>query len=177
MAEMTRGAFGAATARPAPAWLVGLLAGVGAGIVAGAASVATLIAFRTHVPPYAATFWSALAAGILGGLLYAWLARMLPRPVPALWVVCLAIATIDSALIALLPLPSGRGPLGLPIVGLTTPLRQLLTFAGIGHLGTRHFPASSLPAATATHYITAVAVALLVPWWAPLRGGRGGLGG
>ena len=168
MAEMTRGMHSVPAARPAPAWGVGLLAGLGAGVVAGAASVGVELALGARVPPHNTTFWSALAAGLLGGLLYAWLARAVPRPVPALWTISLLIATIDSALIAFLPLPSGGGP-RLPIVGLTVPLRQLLALVGIGHFGARHFPASSLAADTATHYITAVAVALLVPWWAPSR--------
>jgi hypothetical protein len=155
--------------RPAPAWSLSLLAGIGAGVVAGAASVGAEVTLRARVPPHTYTFWSALAAGVLGGLLYAWLARALPRPAPALWLIALGIATVDSALIAFLPLPSGGGR-PLPIAGLEVPLRQLLALVGIGRLGTRYFPASSLLADTATHYITAVAVSLLVPWWAPARG-------
>lgn len=154
-------------ARALPNWGASVLAGVGAGAVAGVACVGAEIALHAQLPPRVPTLWSAFVAGILGGLLYGWLARVVRRPAAALWAIALAVATIDSLLIAALPPASGRGPsLGLPIVGLVAPLRQLLALVGIGHFATRRFPASSLLAFTATHYITAVAVSLLVPWWA-----------
>ena len=150
-----------------PSWGTSVLAGIGAGAVAAMACVGTEIALHSALPPRVPTLWSAFVAGILGGVLYAWLARVVRRPEAALWAIALVIATIDSLLVAFLPAASGRGPsIGIPIVGLVAPLRQLLALVGIGHLGTRHFPASSLLAFTATHYITAVTVSLLVPWWA-----------
>jgi hypothetical protein len=89
------------------------------------------------------------------------------RPVVALWVITLAIATIDSLLIATLPYALGPNPsIGIPVVGLIVPIRQLLALVGIGHLGTRHFPSQYLPAAAMTHYITAVA------YRCSCRGGR-----
>lgn len=91
----------------------------------------------------------------------------IPPSLVALWVITLAIATIDSLLIATLPYALGPNPsIGIPVVGLIVPVRQLLALVGIGHFGTRHFPAQYLLAAAMTHYITAVAVSLLVPWWA-----------
>ncbi len=159
------------TVRAVPSWGASVLAGIGAGVVAAVACVGAEIALHASLPPRVPTLWSAFVAGILGGLLYGWLARVVRRPVAALWVIALVVATIDSLLIAALPPASGRGPsIGVPIVGLVAPLRQLLALVGIGHLGTRRFPASSLFAFTATHYITAVSVSLLVPWWArPVR--------
>lgn len=50
-----------------------------------------------------------------------------------------------------------------------TPFRQLRALARVRHLGTRHFPGAYLAVATMTHYITAVAVAPLVPRWAKSR--------
>jgi hypothetical protein len=152
--------------RAVPGWGASVLAGIGAGVVAAVACVAAEIALRAQLPPRVPTLWSAFVAGILGGLLYGWLARAVRRPVAVLWATTLAIATIDSLLIAALPPASGRGPsIGIPIAGLVAPLRQLLALVGIGHLGTRRIPAAALFAFTATHYITAVSVSLLVPWW------------
>jgi len=150
-------------------WGFGLLAGVGAGVVAALAGLAVGAVMRASIPPPFFVAWSAFAAGVLGGLLYAWLSRLLDRPAPALWIITLALATIDSALIAFLPMPAGASPVRLPIVGLIVPLRQLAALAGIGRLGERHFPAANLAADTLMHYTTAVAVALLVPAWARRR--------
>jgi hypothetical protein len=158
------------TVRPAPGWGASIIAGAGAGVAAALASVGAEIVMHAQAPPRVATLWSAFVAGILGGILYGWLGRVVRRPVAALWVITLVIATIDSLLIATLPGASGPNRLlGIPIVGLIAPLRQLLALVGIGHLGTRHFPASSLLAVTTTHYVTAVAVSLLVPRWAKPR--------
>ena len=157
--------------RAVPGWGASIIAGAGAGVVAALASVGAEIVMHAQAPPRVATLWSAFVAGILGGILYGWLGRVVRRPAAALWVITLVVATIDSLLIATLPGASGPNPLrGIPIVGLIAPLRQLLALAGIGHLGTRHFPASSLLPVTTTHYVTAVAVSLLVPWWANPRG-------
>ena len=141
-----------------------LLAGTGAGIVAAAASVAAQLLMGARYPEPAETACSAFAAGIAGGLLYAVLMRISVRPVRALWAISLAIATLDSAMIALLPMPAGHGPrLGVPVGGLIVPVRQLAALAGMGHFGIRHFPPALLPADTVIHYLPAVAVALLVP--------------
>jgi hypothetical protein len=111
-----------------------------------------------------------VVAGALGGLLYGWLSRISRRPVAALWVITLVVATIDSLLIAALPLPVGPNPsTGIPIVGLVVPIRQLFALVGIGRLGTHHFPAAYIAADTGTHYVTAAAVSLLVPSWARSR--------
>jgi len=167
---MTEGIEQIPTVRAVPGWGASIFAGAGAGVVAALASVGAEIVMHAQAPPRVATLWSAFVAGILGGILYEWLGRVVRRPAAALWVITLVVATIDSLLIATLPGASGPNPLrGIPIVGLLTPLRQLLALAGIGHLGTQHFPASSLLAATTTHYVTAVAVSLLVPWWAKPR--------
>lgn len=155
----------------APGWAASLAAGAVAGVVAAVASVGVEIVTLSRLPPRVPTLWSAFVAGILAGLLYGGLCRMVRRPVVALWVVTLVLATIDSLLIALLPGASGRSPsLGIPISGLLTPLRQVLALAGIGHLGTRRFPGAYLPVATITHYITVVAVSLIVPRVAKPRG-------
>lgn len=153
--------------RAAPEWGTSIVAGAGAGVVAALASVGAEIVMHAQLPTRIATLWSAFVAGILGGILYGWLGRAVRRPAAALWVITLVVATIDSLLIAILPFPEGPNPsIGIPIVGLMVPLRQLLALVGIGHLGTRHFPAQFLPADTTIHYITAVAVSLIVPWWA-----------
>ena len=150
-------------------WGFGLLAGVGAGVVAALAGLAVGAVMRSNVPPPHFVAWSAFAAGVLGGVLYAWVSRLTDRPAPALWIITLALATIDSALIAFLPMPAGASPVRLPIVGLIVPLRQIAALVGIGRLGERHFPAANLAADTLMHYTTAVAVALLVPAWARRR--------
>ena len=54
-------------------WGAGLLAGVGAGIVAAVACLAVNAVFHARIPPADAVAWSAFVAGVLGGLLYAWL--------------------------------------------------------------------------------------------------------
>src|SRR5207302_6393190 len=125
-------------ARNVVGWGAGLLAGVGAGVVAALAGLAVGAAMRASIPPPLFVAWSAFAAGVLGGLLYAWLSRLLNRPAPAFWIITLALATIDSALIAFLPMPAVASPVRLPIVGLIVPLRQLAALVGIGRLGERH---------------------------------------
>jgi hypothetical protein len=154
-----------------PGWGISVLAGAGAGVAAAFAAVGIEAAMHSPLPPRTATLWSAFVAGVLGGIVYAWLGRMSRRPATWLWAISLTIATIDSLLIADVPLPSGRGPsVGIPIAGLLVPLRQLLTFLGIGHLGIRYFPKQYLSVSILTHYVTAVAVSALVPLW--VRGRR-----
>ena len=148
-------------------WRSGLLAGVGAGIVAAVACLAVNAVFRTRIPPADATAWSAFVAGVLGGLLYAWLSRITSRPALTLWIVTLVLATIDSILIITQPFPAGAGPLfGIPVWGLIVPLKQAEALVGIGHFTNEHFPANYLVSDTLLHYVTAVAVSILVPLWA-----------
>jgi len=123
-----------------------------------------------RIAPLPEIAWSALVAGIAGGLVYRVLTRVAQRPIRALWVVSLGIATLDNLLIALLPLPGGHEPhLGIPIDGLLIPLRQVSALAGFGHFSTRFFPVWKLPADMLMHYVPAVAVAALVPWLAGFR--------
>jgi len=149
-----------------------LVAGMVAGAVAAVVSVGGQLAMGLRYPEAPETAWSAFVAGIAGGLLYAVLVRLVRHPARALWAVSLGVATLDSLLIIALPLPAGHGPhLGIPIVGLVVPVRQMAALVGLGHLGTRHFPAALLPADTVLHYIPAAAVAMLVPWLAGTRRG------
>jgi hypothetical protein len=149
----------------------GVLAGAGAGVVAGLAAAATGIVMHSRTPPAVPAAWSGLASGILGGLVYSGLSRVTARPAPALWVISLVLATIDSVLIATLPFPVGSATLfGAPIVGVIVPLKQVLALAGLGRFGAHHFPAAALPTATTMHYVCAAVVSLLVP---PLAGRRG----
>ena len=145
------------------AWSV--LAGIGAGMVAALATAAAELAMGVHIPPVKESALSAFFAALAGGLLYAALFETVRRPVTALWIASLGIATVDSLLVALLPMPAGRGfDIGIPIDGLIVPLRQLAALVGLGHFGSRHFPATLLPADTVLHYIPALTVALLVPY-------------
>ena len=146
-------------------WGSGLVAGVGAGIVAAVACLAVNAVFRARIPPADATAWSAFVSGVLGGLLYAWLSRITSRPALTLWIVTLVLATIDSILIITQPFPVGAGPLfGIPIWGLMVPLEQAAALVGIGHFTGQRFPANYLVSTTLLHYVTAVAVSILVPW-------------
>src|SRR5438445_3404939 len=148
-----------------------LAAGVGAGAVAAVGSMGVQLATGVRIAPLPEVAWSAFAAGLVGGLLYWVLAHVVRRPIPALWGVSLGIATLDNVLIALLPLPGGHEPhLGIPIDGLVIPLRQMAALAGFGHFGARFFPVAKLPADIIMHYVPAVAVAMLVPWWVGFRG-------
>lgn len=156
-----------------PGWGMSLIAGVGAGIVAAIVGVGLEVATGAKLPPQVPTAWSALVAGALGGLLYGWLSRITSRPVMALWIISLVLATIDSLLIATQAFPEGSLSVpGIPIVGLVVPLRQAAALLGIGHFSQRHFPREYLLMDTLVHYVTAVAVSLLVPWWAKPRGAQ-----
>ncbi len=156
-----------------PGWGISLIAGIGAGIIAALVTVGLEFATGARLPPHTPTAWSAFVAGVLGGLLYGWLGRITRRPVLALWIITLVLATIDSLLIITQPFAEGAtSPFGLPIIGLMVPLRQAAALVGLGHFTQRHFPRESLPIDTVVHYATAVVVSLLVPWWAKPRGGR-----
>jgi hypothetical protein len=144
-----------------------LVAGLGAGVVGALASVAAEVSLRVRFPLLTDTALSAFFAGLAGGLLYAVLVGIVRRPVSVLWILSLGIATIDSLLIAVLPLPAGPSlQVGIPIDGLIIPIEQLGALLGIGHFGTTHFPPMYLPADAVLHYIPALAVAVLVPRWA-----------
>jgi hypothetical protein len=146
-------------------------AGIGAGIVSALGCVGVQLITGVHVAPLPELAWSAFVAGMAGGLLYWVLARVVRRPILALWGMSLGIATLDNLLIAFLPLPGGHEPhLGIPIDGLVIPLRQLAALVGVGHFGARYFPVAKLPVDLIMHYVPAVAVAALVPWLAGLRG-------
>src|SRR5437879_1577184 len=148
-----------------------LAAGIGAGVVAAVGSMGIQLATGVHIASLREVAWSAFVAGIAGGLLYWVLAHVVRHPIPALWGVSLGIATLDNLLIAFLPLPGGHEPrLGIPIDGLMIPLRQMAALAGFGHFGARFFPVAKLPADIIMHYVPAVAVAMLVPWWVGFRG-------
>jgi hypothetical protein len=150
-------------------WGAGVLAGAGAGIVAALACVVLVLVLR-EAPPPTYTAWSAFVAGVLGGVVYAWMSRVVSRPALALWIISLGLATVDSLMIIALPLPAGPAPkIGIPAAGLIVPIRQAAALVGMGQFSDRHFPAAFLVNVTIIHYVTAVAVALLVPWWARRR--------
>ena len=122
---------------------------------------------QARLPPAVPAAGSAFVASLLGGLFYAWLSRIVSRPRLVFWLVTLSVATIDSILIATMALPEiVETPPGVPIYGLLIPLRQLAALLGIGRLGQQHFPRAFLPADAVMHYVTATAIALLVPFWA-----------
>jgi hypothetical protein len=149
-------------------WLkTALVAGFGAGVVGALSSVGAELGLGVRFPLLTDTALSALFAGLAGGLLYAVLVGIVRRPVSVLWILSLGIATVDSLLIALLPLPAGPSlQVGTPIDGLIIPMEQVGALLGLGHFGTTHFPMMYLPADTILHYIPALAVAVLVPRWA-----------
>jgi hypothetical protein len=144
-----------------------LVAGLGAGVVGALGSIAAQLGLGIQFPLPSDTASSAFFAGLAGGLLYAVLVVAVRRPVTVLWILSLGIATLDSLLIAFLPLPAGPSlDVAIPIDGLVIPIEQLGALLGLAHFGTTHFPVTYLPADTLLHYIPAVAVALLVPRWA-----------
>lgn len=144
-----------------------VVAGLGAGLAGAAAAVAAELALSVRFPLPADTALSAFFAGVAGGLLYAALVGNVRRPVSILWILSLGFATVDSLLIALLPLPAGPGLQGgLPIDGLIIPIEQIGALLGVWHFGPTHFPATYLPADVLLHYLPAIAVAVLVPRWA-----------
>ena len=97
-------------------------------------------------------------------MLYAILVGSVRRAVSVLWILCLGIATVDSLLIGLLPLPVGVDlNVGIPIDGLVVPIEQFGALLGFGHFSATRFPATYLPADMVLHYIPALAVAVLVP--------------
>jgi hypothetical protein len=144
-----------------------LRAGLVAGGVGALSSVGAELVLGVRFPLLSDTAMSAFLAGLGGGLLYAVLVVITRRPISALWWLTLGIATVDSLLIALLPLPAGPGlGAGTPFDGLVIPIEQMGALLGLGHFGTTHFPTAYLPADAVLHFIPALAVAGLVPRWA-----------
>jgi hypothetical protein len=155
---------------PEVGWCTGLLAGAVAGLVAAVISAIVRVVFHAVLPPLIPTMGSAFVAGLVGGLLYVGLTRLLDYPGWALWILGLLLATVDSILVALLPAAAGPAPRYLfPIAGLMFPIRQIAALVGLGQFGTGRFPAQYLFANTVIHYVTAAAVALVVPLVVRLR--------
>jgi hypothetical protein len=125
---------------------------------------------HSRVPPVLGTAGSSVAAGLLGGLVYAVWSRISPRPVPALWLTCLLVATLDTVVLFTLPFPTaGRHPGLAPLAGIVTPLLQILALFGIGGSSPMHMPASFHGIYLAVHYLTAIVVGLLIPVFASPR--------
>lgn len=141
-----------------------LAAGIGAGAVAGLVNVVLLMLVHARIPPVVATAWSSVVAGALGGLVYAIWTRISPRPVAALWLTSLLIATVDTIVVLTLPFPTAGRHLGLaPLAGIVTPLLQILALFGIGGSSPMHLPASAQGPFLVTHYVTAIVVSALIP--------------
>ncbi|HEV2440868.1 MAG TPA: hypothetical protein VGX97_12485 [bacterium] len=146
---------------------VALTAGIGAGVGAGLVTVALLLLTHNRIPPIQGTFGSCILAGALAGLVYAMWTRISPRPVAALWLTSLLVATIDTIVIFVLPFPTAGRQLGLgAIAGIVTPLLQILALFGIGGLGRGHMPASFLGVYLAVHCIPAIVISALIPIFA-----------
>lgn len=144
-----------------------LAAGIGAGAAAGLVNVGLLTLVRAHIPPAVATGWSSVVAGGLGGLIYAMWSRISPRPVAALWLTSLLVATIDTVVIFTLPFPTAGRHIGLaPLAGIVTPLLQILALFGIGGSSRGHLPTTFLGIYLTVHYVTAVVVSVLIPVFA-----------
>lgn len=164
--ERTRGSAGLARTSstagvPVPLALAG---GIGAGAAAGLSNIALLELTHSHIPPVTGTAGSSVAAGVLGGLVYAMWSRISPRPVAALWLTSLLVATLDTVVLFALPLPTAGRHLGLaPLAGIVTPLLQILALFGIGGSSVNRMPASFQGIMLAVHYLTAVVVSLVIP--------------
>ncbi len=141
-----------------------LVAGIGAGAVAGLVNIGLLTVLHARIPPVVATGWSSVVAGVLGGLVYGMWSRISPRPVAALWLTSLLVATIDTIVIFTLPFPTAGRHIGLaPLAGIVTPLLQILALFGIGGSSAGHLPASFLGIYVDIHYLTAIVVSALIP--------------
>ena len=148
-----------------------LAAGIGAGAAAGLIDIGLLELTHSRIPPALGTAGSSVAAGLLGGLVYAMWSRISPRPVPALWLTCLLVATLDTVVLFTLPYPTAGRHLGLaPLAGIVTPLLQIFALFGIGGSSPMRLPSSLHGIYLAVHYLTAIVVSLLIPVFAPPRG-------
>ena len=143
--EQTRESAGVARTRGTPGvpLPLALAAGIGAGAAAGFLNIGLLELTHSHLPPVTGTAGSSVAAGVLGGLVYAMWSRISPRPVPALWLTSLLVATLDTVVLFTLPFPTAGRHLGLaPLAGLVTSLLQILSLFGVGGWSPQHMPAS-----------------------------------
>ena len=144
-----------------------LAAGIGAGIAAGLVNIAILLLTHNRIPPIRGTFGSSVLAGAVAGLVYAMWTRISPRPVAALWLTSLLVATIDTIVIFMLPFPTAGRHLGLGLIaGIVTPLLQILALFGIGGFGRGHMPTSFLGIYLAMHYVPAIVISALIPVFA-----------
>lgn len=149
-----------------------LAAGIGAGAVAGLVNIVLVMELHSRFPPLEATGWSSVVAGLFGGLVYWMWSRVSPRPVAALWLTSLLVATADTVVIFTLPLPTAGRHLGLaPLAGIVTPLLQILALFGVGGSAPFHLPPAARPAFAAVHYAAAIVVSLLIPVFARPRSG------
>ena len=157
----TRVSFGAA-----------LAAGIGAGAAAGLVNVGLVVMLRAHLPPLIATGGSSVFAGALGGLVYWVGTRITTRPVAALWLTSLLVATADTVVVLTLPFPTAERYVHIaPLAGIVTPLLQILALVGVGGSSSGHLPANARPAYLAVHYATALVVSLFVPALARMKSG------
>ncbi len=146
-----------------------LVSGGAAGLVASAVGIGVVAAAPMSGPPLVALVGSGVAAGVLGGLVYAWGDRLVRRPSLALWITSLALATLTSAFLALLPVPTAAtrfSPALVPVAGLVYYLQQVGALLGIGGFTSDRIPGSYVLLDTVLHYATAIVVSLLVPRWA-----------
>ncbi|HYM90403.1 MAG TPA: hypothetical protein VEW91_02070 [bacterium] len=144
-----------------------LLAGGAAGVVASVVCLGVRVVLPKPGPPPEAVAGSAFVAGVLGGLVFGWWDRVVRRPGLALWITSVALATLTSAFVAMLPAPATRiSSLFYPVAGLVFYLEQAAALVGIGRFASFHVSGSYILADTVLHYVTAIAVSLLVPLWA-----------
>jgi hypothetical protein len=145
-------------------WL-SVIAGIGAGAAAGAVNIGLLALMHARLPPVEATGVSSLVAGGLAGIMYwAW-TRLSTRPVAALWITSLVIATVDTAVVFALPFPTAARHIRVPgLAGLVTPVLQMLALVGIGGSAPAHLPSAARPAYVVVHYVTAA----IASWFIPL---------
>jgi hypothetical protein len=141
-----------------------LVAGIGAGAAAGVVNIGLLALMHARLPPAEATGGSSVVAGGLAGIMYwAW-TRLSTRPVAALWVTSLLIATVDTAVVFALPFPTAARHIRVRgLAGLVTPVLQMLALVGIGGSAPAHLPGAVRPAYVVVHYATAAIVSLLIP--------------
>jgi hypothetical protein len=145
-------------------FLMALIAGIGAGAAAGLVNIGLLSLLHARLPPVEATGGSCVISGALAGMAYWLWTRISPRPVLALWLTSLLIATVDTVVIFSLPFPTlGRHIHLAALAGLVTPALQILAFFGVGGSAPMYLPAAVQPAYIVVHYATAVVVSLLIP--------------
>lgn len=147
----------------APTLPSSLVAGVGAGAVAGLVNVGVVLLLHVRLPPADAAAGSSVLAGALGGVVYWLWSRISPRPVAALWLTSLLVATVDSIVVVTLPFPAVRHLPLVPFAGIVTPLLQMLALFHIGRFSHHYISIASIGPSLAQHYICAIVVSLLIP--------------